>query len=327
MSDAIAPKPSRRKVEGGVHPRLQNRNLVVLLPADVRRPEGSGPTGTILFPESLVELIQQIDGKTNAIILLHAGRLNEFNVELAAQIRNLPGRPVIAVLGSRDAMDRAVTLARHLDVGHVLPEDCLDFPQELECWIDWIGGSGPPSGLGTHLKSATETHRISLKTKEDKPMAIGAVLDFVEKIRHEDPFQFDVRLILEEALNNAIYHGFRDEEGGPKYSVRDTRGFDQGDEVEVRFGADSDSIAISIADNQGRLRRDTILEKLERHLNVQGLLDESGRGLYLIHSLAGRVIFNLHRGKMTEITVVFPLTSQWWEDASRVRPILIFENR
>ena len=69
------------------------------------------------------------------------------------------------------------------------------------------------------------------------------------------------------------------------------------------------------------------MEKLERHLNEQGLLDESGRGLYLIHSLAGRVIFNLHRGKMTEITVVFPLTSQWWEDASRVRPILIFENR
>ena len=93
----------------------------------------------------------------------------------------------------------------------------------------------------------------------------------------------------------------------------------------MEFGADAETIGLSIADNQGHLRQDAVLARLERQMSVQGLLDENGRGLYLTYSLGGRFIVNLVAGRLTELVVLFPRSTNGWADRCEARPVCIFD--
>ena len=78
-------------------------------------------------------------------------------------------------------------------------------------------------------------------------------------------------------------------------------------------------------DNQGTLRRDRVLATLERQLGAKGLLDQSGRGLFLTYSLAGRLIFNLRRHHRTELVALLTHGGGPWPDDLKPAPILIFD--
>ena len=177
------------------------------------------------------------------------------------------------------------------------------------------------------MEAGAEIRGFDVRRKGDKPAAIESVLEFIAKAKRDSSFEFDVRLILEELLNNALYHAFQDVAGNEKYRIQDFEAIADDEEVRLTVGMDSRTIGISVADNQGRLTRDTTLGKLERHLTIQGLLDENGRGLYLTYSLAGRLIVNLQPGESSELVALFPHSPDSWPELSPSRPILIFEHR
>ena len=167
---------------------------------------------------------------------------------------------------------------------------------------------------------------MPIRAKGDKGPAIEEVLEFVRKIRPDDTaFHFDIRLILEEKLNNALFHAFLIENDEEKYSIDTFAQLQAGESVLLTYGADSSQIGISVSDNQGQLRRDKVLATLDRQMSVKGLLDENGRGLYLTYSLASRLIFNLTRGRCTELITLYPAAEPFENERSSARPILIFE--
>jgi anti-sigma regulatory factor (Ser/Thr protein kinase) len=108
-----------------------------------------------------------------------------------------------------------------------------------------------------------------------------------------------------EALTNAVYHAPRNTEGEEKYKKLST--IEQllpSETVTVQMGADSQKVGFSVQDQFGALLPKTLLYWLHRHQTGNGLLDTHGRGLYLMHSLADRLVVSLSPGKKTDFTLL-----------------------
>jgi hypothetical protein len=304
---------------------LGDRSIFVLSPSvrgEIKTPNGAGRT---VFMGSLVDLIEHASRETRPVILIQGGAIEEFDIECAAGLHLLPCRPSVGVIAAKEAIDTAITMARRLGQGCVFGSDCLSYAHELAGYVQWLDAGGAPTGVESHLTKGSPLSHYNLREKGDKAPVIDEVVARAACSNGDKAFLFDLRLILEEVLNNAIYHAFMDEHGREKYQLGSFQQIGEGESINVTAGCDGRTFGVAIRDNQGKLRRDTVLHKLERHLSIQGLLDENGRGLYLTYSLAGRVIFNLRRNQMTEIVVLFPAAPGAWPECSPIKPILVFD--
>ncbi len=275
----------------------------------------------VSLARSFTDLIAMIGQGERPLVLLGAGHM-----ETAKALRDLPSRPLLGVLADEERPGQSVHVARALGLGCVFNVELLRRRSELDRIADWMERGGPPFGLAPHLEIGSEIRKHPIKTKEDKPAVISQVLEFVTPRRPDPSFLFEFRLILEESINNAIFHAFRDAGGREKYSIEKFERLEPGEEIELLFGADSRFFAVAVTDNQGRLKRDKILERVERQLNARGLLDQNGRGIHLVYSLSERLIFNLCPQKMTQVVILFPLTAVSPNRTSPVRPLMIFSH-
>lgn len=275
--------------------------------------------------DNLPELIESLDGEDRPVIMLDGTFVKEGDLELLGGLAQLSSRPSMAILGTEQTIGESVTTARRLSCGQVFGADVLSHPSEINQLIGWIEAGGPPFGLEPHLEPGTKIHSLSIRCKPDKAEAVESILKFFGEFKSDQSFEFDLRLILEETLNNAIFHAFRDSEGREKYKIATFDCIDDDEEVRVSYAADSKTIALSVTDNQGGLDRDTVLAKFERQFKVEGLMDENGRGLYLTYSLSGRLLFNLVPGEKTEVVALFRREEDSWPELSADRPVLVFE--
>lgn len=179
----------------------------------------------------------------------------------------------------------------------------------------------PTSGFGliSFLASTVEMYNLKINSLETKTKAIDRVINHFATCGFSVHELYDVRLILEEITNNALFHAFRNAAGEEKYSIRTLEQLEAKEEVRIEFGSDRERVGFSVTDNAGSLRIDTILNKIERQLNQEGLFDSSGRGLYLSQHLASRLIFNLDHGKRTQVIAMFDETRR----ADKINPMMI----
>jgi anti-sigma regulatory factor (Ser/Thr protein kinase) len=177
-------------------------------------------------------------------------------------------------------------------------------------------------GIVPHLSQGTEIARRPIRLRQDKAEVIEEVLNFARRLRADTKFLFELRLILEETINNALFHAFHDDQQQERYNIESFTGLGPGEEVSVEFGADRQTIALAVTDNQGTLRRETILGKILRQCSAEGLLDQSGRGLHLVYSLAGRCLVHLSHRRVTQVVTLFPVDHDSWPHAGLQRPLV-----
>jgi anti-sigma regulatory factor (Ser/Thr protein kinase) len=115
----------------------------------------------------------------------------------------------------------------------------------------------------------------------------------------------DLQLVFEEVLNNAIFHAFRTEKNEPKYTSSDDEPFDLQDQIVLEWGIGEDYSVVAITDNQGLLSRRTIWDRFTRQINLTGLLDTNGRGIFLTHLLSKLVLITVRPGLHTRVAVFF----------------------
>jgi len=306
-------------------PRLDQRAVLLLQAEEADPLPGRALGRRLLRSLSVIELIEAVRDQDRPLVLIQGGALSEETIELAQALADLPARPVLAALESAGRMGPALTTARRLGLSAVFPAEALDYPEELETWAQWIERGGPEPGLAEHLAPEAPIRRLEVRDRETKVTVLDSVVADFQTFRPDSRGGFDLRLVLEEALNNAVYHAFESADGVEKYSIRNFETLEPGEEVTLDYGRDARTFAVDVADNQGRLRRDRALEKIERHIDAHGLLDERGRGLFLCHSLADRLIVNLQPGRLTQLVVLFAADKTLWQDRCPARPILVFE--
>ncbi len=179
----------------------------------------------------------------------------------------------------------------------------------------------PLSGFGlmSWLASTVQMFSLAIRTIPEKVAAIERVTNHFATCGFGVHELYNVRLILEEIINNALFHAFRDEDGGEKYSIAEFESLGEGETVRIEYGSDSSVVGFSVTDNAGTLPVSVILDKLERQLHHDGVFDESGRGLHLSRLLASRLAFNVETNRRTQLVAVFGTRDR----PDRARPLMI----
>ncbi len=116
--------------------------------------------------------------------------------------------------------------------------------------------------------------------------------------------QLFVQILLEEIITNAIYHAPVDGTGKEKYKKHSRVVLEDAEEVEILVGKDSEKYGVSVLDPSGRLTKEQVLFRLDRHIHGEGLLDENGRGLHMSRMYADRLIINIRRHTATEVIFI-----------------------
>lgn len=325
MSGFITPTPLPPDVFIERRGGLMERPLLILAPQETVTQLKRWPVAKkTFFTHDLAELIELISGEREPLVLLDPRMVSDGDLDTARLLRDMPARPIVAVLAGAENMHEALPLAAQLGLGAILPEDCFHSSTDLKQLAEWIAMGGPATGIAAHLAPDAQIHRRSIARRSDKAEIIEEILNFARKLRADTKFLFELRLILEESVNNAVFHAFHDAQGNEKYNIETFESLGPEEKVEIEFAADSRSIALAVTDNQGSLRRETILGKIQRQCSAEGLLDQNGRGLHLVYSLAGRCLFHLAHRKLTQVVTLFPIDHESWPHAGLQRPLLIF---
>lgn len=126
------------------------------------------------------------------------------------------------------------------------------------------------------------------------------------------------RLILDEMLANAMIRAPRHKDGTHKYQRRKEKKPDMipmenivlqpEDYVIIQYGFYNEWVIINCQDPHGTLCKHEILYRLCRHIALdplsslpQGISDSHGRGIFLLREHLTNIIFNIHKGRKTEI--------------------------
>lgn len=192
-------------------------------------------------------------------------------------------------------------------------------PEELLHFLCMVADPLSGFGLVRCLRSTIQVYSLAIDSIASKVSAIERVTNHFATQGFEVHELYDVRLILEEATNNAFYHAFQTAAGEERYSPRSFTRLAAGESVRIEYGSDAERVGFSVTDNSGRLRVDTIIGKLERQMNKDGVFDESGRGLYLSRLLTTRLLVNIQEGRRTQLVAIFDGTRR----SERPKPFLL----
>jgi CheY-like chemotaxis protein len=173
-------------------------------------------------------------------------------------------------------------------------------------------------GIERYMLEGARIHVSELRSRQDKMQFAEEAMRFFRRYRASESELAEIRLALEEILNNAFYHAFRKSNGQEKYKLGTDVLLDLGENVTASYGCDEDCLGFSIADNAGTLDAQVFLGKLERQQSQEALMDENGRGLHLSRMVSDRMILNLRPGKLTESILLFRHRPRWGS-----KPILI----
>ncbi|MBV6492148.1 MAG: hypothetical protein LDLANPLL_00139 [Turneriella sp.] len=131
-----------------------------------------------------------------------------------------------------------------------------------------------------------------------------------------------IKLVLDEITSNAIFRAPLKDTGEFKYQTKSLHDdvlhkhqniiLDEEDWFTLEFGICDEWIIILCADPHGRLTQKEILFRLHRHLTADaqtglpmGLHDSHGRGIFLLREHLSSVIFNIERGRKTEVICLY----------------------
>jgi CheY-like chemotaxis protein/anti-sigma regulatory factor (Ser/Thr protein kinase) len=133
----------------------------------------------------------------------------------------------------------------------------------------------------------------------------------IEEITRFHTPELFVQILLEELITNAVYHAPVDEHGREKYLKHSDITLQEDEAVLVRLGRDSEKYGVSVTDTSGKLTKQQVLYRIDRHIHGEGLLDENGRGLHMSRMYSDRLIINIKRNVTTEAIFINYLTEKY----------------
>lgn len=135
-----------------------------------------------------------------------------------------------------------------------------------------------------------------------------------------------IKLVLDEITSNAMFRAPINDHGEFKYQTKSQHEdilhkhqdiiLDEEDRFTLQFGILDDWIILCCIDPHGRLTKKEILYRLHRHLSADpttglpaGLHDSHGRGIFLLREQLSSVVFNIERGRRTEVICLYNTTA------------------
>ena len=262
------------------------------------------PRYEVTVAPMLQEAMDQLTEKPYDLVLGDFEIFQNFGDNLPDEIRKHQSQVKIALLSGVDA-EFYIDYLLVWQCFHVLPKLPFYNARDVLLFIENILDPMNAFGLPRYLSMDAEWSSKRITSRQDKNRSVEEIINFFAGCEYEIHELYDVRLIMEEIINNAIFHAFVDKDAKPRYRSDYFDSLKDDEEVWLAFGSDATTIGFSVTDNRGLLTPEIILRKLSRQYNREGLYDESGRGLYLARNLSGNMIFNIEKGRRTQIVTLF----------------------
>jgi anti-sigma regulatory factor (Ser/Thr protein kinase)/CheY-like chemotaxis protein len=218
-------------------------------------------------------------------------------------------------------LEEYIKYLRKWGITNVLPKREDYVPEQVisivENFID------PQKAFGLRRYLPTTTTKIKVRTNDDKPYVISKILNFFGAHGISSSKLYDVRLVLEEMVNNMIYHSFQDEEGNEKYQPTSFVELNDTEQVRVDYAFHNNTAGFAITDNRGILSPETVMETLCKQYDKEGLLAQSGRGFFLSRRFSDSLIINIRKNKNTQIIALFNRNGEEEKDKPISKPFYI----
>jgi hypothetical protein len=168
--------------------------------------------------------------------------------------------------------------------------------------------TGDLFGLEKYLTNRAGIGERVVSSDAEKRAAMHEVLAWAEAIGARRPIVHRLATVIDELLMNALHDAPR--ESKPILSVEATGGIRK--QAIVRWGADEQTIAVSVSDPFGALRQRDVIDHVrrardERGRPIAGTSDDpgAGLGLYLVLANVASLIVNVDPGQRTEVVCLF----------------------
>lgn len=168
--------------------------------------------------------------------------------------------------------------------------------------IDVVGRASVATYPWESTSAPVRLARESAKRQDFIQEALAPYLPLKRDLREK------LEIIMEELLTNAIFHGYRNSKGEPRYQRRESVRLPEADAVQVRFEARPEGVYLCVKDAAGTLGFESIRESFGRcySSNAPELhTKESGAGLgwYMIFETATHVKIVVEEGVATEVSI------------------------
>lgn len=260
--------------------------------------------GSVIACHDLHSVLSVWQDHPEAMALFDTDTLRESPTGLVSRLTDFRGKRLMALV-TGERLENYIDRLRHWGLTQVFVKQPPVSLKDIDHFLRMVENPASGFGLISYLASTVEMYSLSVNSLDSKTVAIERVMDHFSGWGFNHQELYDVRLILEETINNAIFHAFQTAEGEEKYTVRDFDNLAPEESVRVEYGSDSTCVGFSITDNAGVLPIRVILQKLERQLNQDGVFEDSGRGLYLSRMLSTRMIINIEHKCRTQVIVMF----------------------
>ncbi|MCD6385297.1 response regulator [Candidatus Sumerlaeota bacterium] len=216
-------------------------------------------------------------------------------------------------------LEEYIFYIRNWGITNVMPKRDPYNPDEVLVIVENFIHPEKAFGLRRYLPTLIKTEEI--RTRDDKSYVVSKIINFFGANGFSSVELYDVRLVLEEIINNAIYHAFRDEQGHPKYRPHTFVELAENEIIKVDYGCLGKRAGFAVNDNQGALECKQIIDALCRQYDKEGLYDQSGRGLFLSRRFTNTLIINIRNRKLTQIIALLLKNSD--KDKSEIKPFYI----
>jgi hypothetical protein len=172
--------------------------------------------------------------------------------------------------------------------------------------------TGDIFGIEKYLPTGTDVQLTRLHNFEGRGRAIDEILKFADTAGVRRQIRGGIGQVCEELLMNALYDAPIDDEGrqifgaiGPKERVD----LSSPRPVSIRYAATPEAFLVAVRDRFGTLRKDVILDYIDKCLHATQQIDRktygAGLGLYLIANAATLLCVNIAPGMATEVICAF----------------------
>jgi hypothetical protein len=199
-------------------------------------------------------------------------------------------------------------------ISHVLARRDFESPPrgwELAHVVRRLAG-GPAVPLGAYVGWGATMIDLAVRGTADRDPAIARIEELVTGLGVPRRLVELVGELAHELLMNAIYDAPADRAGHAKYAAdrkADVRLADN-ERPAVRVATDGTYLALQVRDPFGRLERRHVVDGLARGL-AGGEMDRegggAGLGLTLCHNASSSLVFDVVRGRHTEVTAIVEL--------------------
>jgi len=213
-------------------------------------------------------------------------------------------RPPTALVGSGGLTPEILRFQLLHDILNIIPESLWDDPPCLERIMRGLLCPEEMFNIRRFVPDATVVEKLTITNLAEKHQIADEVASLIRVFAGTQHRAHDIRLIINELINNAFFHSFQNMEGEEKYTPRRFAQLDEGDRVSLEVALSEKAIALGVEDNCGTISPREVLKYLLRQTSGEGVYDSHGRGFYLVSNLADHLSVGVQPGRRTRVTVM-----------------------